>query len=159
VAEFWTLGGITRMDNISQSSARPMAVKLALILLAVFTGVAFVMNLIYTQWGNYVADISFGLFLIVYVIPLWFLFRGKNWARWFVAILTFIGVCYSPFLWIQDHQTMPAFWKVWFWLSDLSDIIVMILLFHSSSNRWFRGYQLPSNYSLEPTATAPSLKE
>jgi len=126
------------MDIVAHNGKRPIAVNFALILLAVNTGEAFIMSLIYTQWRNLSADISFGIFLILYVTPVWFVFRRKNWARWFVAILTFGGVCYSPFLWVRDHQTFSAFWTVWFWLSDLSDIIVVIALFCPSSNRWFQ---------------------
>ena len=96
------------------------------------------MSLIHAQWNNLSSDISFGSFVVLYIIPLWFFFRGKSWARWFVAILTFAGVCYSPFLWARDHQTFSAVETVWFWLSDLLDIITVIALFHPSSNRWFR---------------------
>jgi hypothetical protein len=122
---------------------RPATVKVALILLAIFAGEALAVSLICAQWGNLSSDISFGIFLVLNIIPLWFVFRRKNWARWFVAILTIAGVCYSPFLWVQEQQTFPAFWKVWFWLSVLSDIIVVILLFHPSSNRWFRAKPSP----------------
>jgi len=117
---------------------RPFPVKLALVFLAVNIGTALVMSVVYAQWGNLSADISFGIFLILYVIPLWFVFCRKNWARWFVAVLTFGGVCYSPFLWVRDHQTFSTLGAIWFWLGDLLDIIVLILLFHSTSNRWFQ---------------------
>jgi|SRR5208282_222557 hypothetical protein len=107
------------MDSIAHKDTRPVTVKFALILLALNTGDALVMSLIYAQWGNLSADISFVLFLILNILPLWFIFRRKNWARWFVAILTSGGVCYSPLLWVRDHQTFSAFYTVWFWLSDL----------------------------------------
>jgi hypothetical protein len=126
------------MDIIAHNGKRPIVVKFALILLAFNTGDALVMSVIYAQWDNLSADISFGGFLILYVIPLWFVFHRKNWARWFVAVLTFGGVCYSPFLWVRDHQTFSAFYTVWFWLSNLLDVITLILLFHPSSNRWFQ---------------------
>jgi hypothetical protein len=54
------------MDGIKQNSKRPFAVKLALILWGLDIGVVLVMNLIYTQWGNYVSDITFAGFLIIY---------------------------------------------------------------------------------------------
>jgi hypothetical protein len=133
------------MDITAHSTARPTTVKFALVFLALTTGVALVLSVIYAQWSNYAADISFGGFFILYVIPLWFIFHGKNWARWFVAVLIFGGICYSPFLWVRDHQTISIFWAVWFWLSDLLDVATLILLFHPSSNRWFRGQQMPPN--------------
>jgi hypothetical protein len=126
------------MNNIAHRGARPVAVKFAFILLALNTSLGFTMSLIYIPRGNLFLEVSSIGFLIIYVIPLWFLFLGKNWARWLVVILTFCGICHSFFFWVWHHQTFSVFETVWFWLVNLSDIITVIALFHPSSNRWFQ---------------------
>src|ERR1700728_597329 len=93
----------------------PISVKLVFIIFALTIGEPLVVSVIYNQWNNLFADISFGLFLILYVVPLWFIFIRKNWARWFVAILTaFNIVCMTPFVWIHFHQTFSSFGVIWF---------------------------------------------
>jgi len=131
------------MGNIEHRGARPVAVKLALILLAFDFAVVFMMNLIYAEWGNVFSDVSFAVLLIFNGLPLWFLFHGKNWARWFVAIVTVIEVGLSFWLWSRHHQTFSNMATVWFWLDSLLSIIIVIALFHASSNRWFCGHQTP----------------
>jgi hypothetical protein len=143
-----------KQESIAHSSRRPMAVKVALILQALTTGESVVMSAIYAQWSNLFLDISFGLFVIVYALPLWFVFHGKNWARWFVAVVTgFDTVFASSLVWFRYHQTFSTLGAVWFWLSYLLGIIAVIALFHPSSNRWFRGSKLAHNTTLEATAT------
>src|SRR5580700_11920599 len=133
------------MDTISHSSARPMTVKIALTYLALDCGVATVMGIYYGRWDVSFYYYMFGSGLILDFVPLWFAFRRKNWARWFVVIYTVWNVCDDPMWWNRYHQTYSTFQTVWFGLSDLLDIIAVILLFHPSSNRWFRGHQMPPN--------------
>ena len=97
----------------------------------------------------------FGFGLVLDYGSLWFVFRRKNWARWFVTIFTLPFVCYDPFLWHREHLTFSVFQSVWFWLSDLLDIIAVVLLFHPTSNRWFRAHKPPPNTAPPPTPTAP----
>jgi hypothetical protein len=138
------------MDITAYSSARPMAVKLALIILALDGGVAFVMDVINVQLSHYVLFGSWLIEDILFFVLLWCAFRGKNWARWFVAVWTvLLEVCISLFVWVRDHQTFSTFGAVWFWFGWLLDIIAVIALFHSSSNRWFREHKLPANQSPE----------
>ncbi len=115
-----------------------MAVKIALTYLAFDCGVATVMGIYYGRWDVSFYYYMFGFGLILDFVPLWFAFRRKNWARWFVVIYTGWNVCYSPLLWVRYHQTFSAFYTVWFWLSDLLEFIALIALFHPSSNRWFQ---------------------
>jgi len=143
------------MENIAQHNPRPMAVKVALIFLLLDSGAATISEIVYGPWDLYPFYYIFGFGLVLDYVPLWFVFRRKNWARWFVAIFTLANVCYDPFLWHRDHQTFSAFQSVWFWLSDLLDIVAVVLLFHPSSSRWFRAHKLPPNPGLEPPATAP----
>ena len=128
-----------------------MAVKLALIILALDCGVACLMTVINIQLSHYMI---FGSRLIEDVflfVLLWCAFRGSNWARWSVAIWTvLLEVCFSPLVWVRSHQMFSTLGAVWFWFGWLLDIIAVIALFYSSSNRWFRERKLPPNQSLEP---------
>jgi len=143
------------MENIAIQNSRPIAVKLALIYFLVDRGVGTISEMFYGPWDMHIYYSIFGVGLVLDFVPLWFVFRRKNWARWFVAIFTLGYCCYDPFLWRRYHQTFSAIQSVWFWLSWFLDIIAVALLFHPSSSRWFRAQKLPPNTALEPTATAP----
>jgi hypothetical protein len=144
-----------QMDITVHSTARPMAVKIAIILLALDCGAAIVMDVVNFQLSHYV---TFGGWLIediLFYVLVWCAFCGKNWARWFVAIWTvLLEICISPFAWVSFHRAYSTFGAVWFWLGWLLDIIAVIALFHPSSNRWFRGHRLPSDAVPEPTPTS-----
>jgi len=120
-----------------------MTVKIALTYLSLDCGVATVMGIYYGRWDVSFYYYMFGFGLVLDFVPLWFAFRRKNWARWFVVIYTVWNVCDDPIWWNRYHQTYSTLQIVWFGLSDLLYIIAVVLLFHPSSNRWFRGHKLP----------------
>jgi hypothetical protein len=125
------------MDIIEHGTARPTAVKLALIFLVLDAVAANIVGMFYGPWNMSMYYYIFGFGLVLDFVPLWFAFRRKNWARWFVAIYTVFCVCDAPFLWHRYHLTYSTFQTVWFWSSDILDIIAVIMLFYPSSNRWF----------------------
>lgn len=139
------------MDITANINARPMAVKFALIVLALDNGEDFVMTIVNFQLSYYV---MFGIWLledILFFVFLWCAFRGKNWARWLVAVWIVLGTCISPFSWVSFHQPSSILWTVWFWFGWMLDVIAVLALFHTSSNLWFRGNKmspkdLPINY-------------
>jgi hypothetical protein len=131
------------MDSTPYNNARPVAVKLALILLALDCGVALVIDAINIQSGQYGVFASWLIEDIVFFFLLWCVFCGKNWARWVVAVWIVLSeVCISPLAWVRYHQTFSTLEAVWFWFGWLLDIIGVIALFLPSSNRWFREYKL-----------------
>jgi hypothetical protein len=130
------------MDITPNSNTRPLAIKLAVMLLALVAGAATIEENFYSPWGTATSSFIFGFNLVLDFVPLWFVFRRKNWARWFLAIFTFAGIWCAPSLWARSHQTFSAFQSTWFWLSDLLNIIALVLLFLPSSNRWFHGRKL-----------------
>jgi len=87
------------MDIIAQINARPMAVKLALGILAFDQGVAFVMNVVDFQASHYVMFGSWLIEDIFLFVVLWCAFRGKNWARWLMVVWTVLfDICISLLL-------------------------------------------------------------
>jgi hypothetical protein len=150
------------MNNTPNNNPRPMAVKLALILLALDCGVALVIDVVNFQLSYRKPFIEatgmswamLGSWLmedILFFVLLWCVFRGKNWARWVVAVWIVLSeICISPLVWVRDHQMFSTLEAVWFWVSWLLDIIGVIALFHSSSNRWFREHKLQAKRTSEP---------
>jgi hypothetical protein len=71
----------------------------------------------------------FVLFLLVLLsIPLWFLYRQKNWARWYFLVL--IGFSLAIFF-TNAKVTLISAGIV------LMDVVAIVALFLPSSNRWF----------------------
>ena len=70
------------MDNIAHHNSRPMAVKLALIFLALDAIEATIGGIFYGPWDMRIYYYNFGFGLVLDFVPLWFAFRRKNWARW-----------------------------------------------------------------------------
>src|SRR5580704_11358801 len=128
-----------------RSNTLPTAVKLALIYFVANAIWVFVLNVVCFQWNHYIICGSFLVEDSISFLLLWCAFRAMNWARWFIAILTVFEVCFSPFVWVSYHQIYSFIGAVWFWLSDLLDILAVIALFHSSSNQWFRSHKLSLN--------------
>ena len=137
------------MDITTYSNTRPMSVKLALIWLATEGIVTTVSGIWYGPWGMSSYHYIFGFGLILDFAPLWFVFRRKNWARWFVIIYMVFNVCFDPLLGNRFHLTFSTLQKVWFGLSDILDITAVVLLFLPSSNRWFRDRKLPPELNAE----------
>jgi len=144
------------MDITAHNNARPMTVKFALILLALEGGVTLVMDVVNFQSSHYVLFGSWLMLDILFLVLLWCAFRGKNWARWFVAVWTLFEVCFSPLAWVCYLHTSSTLGAVWFWFDWLLDIIALFALFHTSSNLWFRAHKLPPNKSLQATAAGPA---
>lgn len=93
-----------------------------------------------TQWeltnrpllsmGNY----AMGTFLV------WLIFSGRNWARWFFAVL--IGLAVWGFLSSEQEMkrlyALPPLRFAWVYFQSLLSPVAVVLLFLPESNRWFR---------------------
>jgi hypothetical protein len=72
----------------------------------------------------------FVLFLLVILsIPLWFLYRRKNWARWYFLVL--VGLSLAAFC-ANENVTLISSAIV------LMDVVAVVALFLPASNQWFR---------------------
>ena len=126
-----------RMAIIVQSTKRPIAVKLALLLLVLDAVAGDLGGFFYGPWNRAVYYYMFGVGLVLDFVPLWLAFRRQNWARWFVALYTIFSVCDVPFFWHRHPQTYSVCQALWIISSDIVDLIALVLLFRPSSNRWF----------------------
>jgi len=88
------------METTLNKNSRPLGVDLALILLVINLGTAFAEQVIGVDWrgadwSNPLHYVKWGSQVLMTVVPLWFIFCGKNWARWFLVLAACVGLCIS----------------------------------------------------------------
>jgi len=126
------------MDTTRQSS-RPPAVNLAIVLLLVNVGASLVLSTLRANWNGPFVYVKFICELLMLAVPIWFIWRGKNWARWLLVAFAFGGFFLSfPGL-IEHFQARSGSWIVTYCWRNLIDVIAVVLLFHPCSGEWFRG--------------------
>jgi hypothetical protein len=137
---------LSHEDVRAHMAARPRAVKLAVGLLAFSSFLDFVrLTVNYHSYLSRHLDFCFSMvFTYCFVsLLLYFVFRGKNWARWVLVCMLFLG-SFSPFLSRQQFH-----WGFYFYM--LFDIVVVAALFQRSANEWFAKPKKASGQLL-PTA-------
>ncbi|HTJ78840.1 MAG TPA: hypothetical protein VL357_07560 [Rariglobus sp.] len=75
--------------------------------------------------------------LSIPVANAWFIYFGKNWARWVFIILFGGGLLMSPWM-IPRSMTSPEFSLTLYWLQAVIQLGAAILLLLPESNTWFR---------------------
>jgi hypothetical protein len=128
------------MDTTAHRISRPLAVNLAVVLLLVNVGASLVGSALRAVWNSPFVYIKFTCELLMLAFPLWFCWRGRNWARWLLVAFAFGGLCLSFPRLVRHLQAGPASWIVSYCWRNLIDLIALVVLFHPSSNRWFRGH-------------------
>ena len=127
------------MNTSAQRGQRPLAVNLALIILLVSFGVSLTSRLARDEWNDLLVFVKYGSELIMGWLPLWFVFRGKNWARWLLVAFAFAGFCsrLSLLIWLfHEHSVWSVVTYRW---HSLIEAVALVALFVPSSSRWFRG--------------------
>jgi hypothetical protein len=123
------------MKTATQQGPRPPLVNLALIISLVGFGVSLGPRFAHAALTNFSECVACAAELII-LLPLWFIFRGKSWARLVLLALTFLGFCFRLPQLIQQFEAHSLGWTVAY---ILGDAVVLVLLFLPSSNRWFQG--------------------
>src|SRR5882672_810479 len=109
------------MNTTTQRGSRPLAVNVALIILLVTFGVSLAPRLARANWSDFLVWVKYGSESIMLLIPLWFIFRGKNWARWFLVVVAFAGFCDRLPQLIRQFQEHSVWWVVNYRLLSLID--------------------------------------
>jgi len=125
------------MAIIINQNSRPITVKVAVIFLLVSIGVLFVKIAIGAHWDNPLTYVVVALIASVPLLFVWFIFRGKNWARWIFLILFAIGLLLSLPSIRQPHSTLNL---AFFWTQSVLQLVAAIALILRPSNEWFRGH-------------------
>jgi RsiW-degrading membrane proteinase PrsW (M82 family) len=133
-----TLGGIKRMNIATEQKRRPLVVTLALALFVANQLPNLVLDAIRGNWHSIYFYIIFVVLLVVLFVPVWLIFRGNNWPRWFLAALFLVGFCADLVSFINSHSSHSASWLALRFLKPFVDLVALIALFLPSSNRWFR---------------------
>jgi hypothetical protein len=131
--------------GLKQPSARPFTVTLGVALLTANFLIAFASCLVSgirealpfpppgtnILWALFLLwPFFFVLFLLVLLsIPLWFLYRRKNWARWYFLVLI---VLLLALFFTYANMTLVSDGII------LMDVVAIVALFLPASNQWFR---------------------
>ena len=127
------------MDSALHQSSRPKAVLVALHLLALGTTIGFA-SAIAGAHSSEIRPIAYLLLSPIIAIPyvvIWFVFRGKNWARWLFLIGFGLALC-SLAASFQELLTLPTLDIVVYSARMLAGFIAAVILVEPSSVKWFR---------------------
>jgi len=123
----------------SHLAARPAAVKLAVGLLA-FSSVMEVIRQLVAYHPQPSRDLHF-IFSAVWatavsLLILYFVFQGKNWARWLTLCMIILGT-----IWPFPSRYLLHFA---FYIQVLIDCIAVVALFQRASSDWFKKAKNPA---------------
>jgi hypothetical protein len=128
------------MSTTIHNAFRPLSVNFAIIVLLVVPGSSLVRFAVRADWGNPLVCIQFACQSAMLWIPLWFIFRGSNWARWIMLTWVLGGLCVG---WprLAENFRVASGWSIvtYYWRS-LAEVAALVALFFHSSNKWFRGH-------------------
>jgi hypothetical protein len=127
------------MNTTMQRGSRPLAVNVALVLLLLSFGESLTPRLVRAEWSNVLVCIKYGSMLAMLFVPLWFIFRGKNWARWLLVAFALAGFCFSLPFRIRLFQDGPVSSVVVYCVRNIIIWVALGALFLPSSSQWFRG--------------------
>jgi hypothetical protein len=127
-------GGI---DSARIPKRRPVAIWVALSVLFVAFGMSIVPRAMRADWNKPLVWVYFATEILMLAVPLVFVFLGREWARWLLAVYALGGLCLAVPLII--HHQHAASWLFTFGLENVVVLAALIGLFLPSSTKWFRG--------------------
>ena len=119
------------MDKLEHQEPRPLLVTLALAAFVANQVPNFVLGGLRGNWHSLYFYIRFAALMATVFVPAWFVFRGRNWARWLLVSIFFVGFCVSLHSFITSYPPLDI-------LKASIDIVTLAALFLPPSNRWFR---------------------
>lgn len=131
------LGGIALMNATSQTS-RPRVVTLAVVFLAVVFAAGLARKILEAQSYDLRFYVGFVVTFLLEAVTGWFIFRGKNWARWVLIGVFVLGVAFTFPEFIQQVQHYSVLQSGRYLIGVIGDLIILFALFHPSASRWFR---------------------
>jgi hypothetical protein len=126
------------MNVATQPGSRPLAVNLALAIFLCGAGLAIIPPVLYGNWNGPLVYVKFGSEFVMLLVPLWFIFRGRNWARWLLVASAFGGFCVSLPQLTRHLEAHSVSWVVTYSWRNLIVVVALVALFLPKSNQWFR---------------------
>ena len=150
------LGGITLMNTTSQNS-RPRVVTLAVVFLAVVFAGGLALKILGAQSFDLRFYVEFVVTFLLEAVTGWFIFRGKNWARWVLIAMFVLGVAFTFPEFIQRAQHYSALRVGRYIIGVIADLIILFALFQPSASRWYlEEIHMPPNHALQRTRPSRS---
>ena len=113
-------------------------INLALIIMLVSFATSFGVLIARANLNDLSECVAYGMELILLFL-LWFIFRGRDWARWVLVALFFLGFTFRLPQLIQQFHEHSVGWVLAYRWHSLVEAVALAVLFLPSSNRWFRG--------------------
>jgi hypothetical protein len=126
------------MDAAEQLDSRPLAVNLALLVFLANSAASILPPVLYGHWDSPLVYVKFGSEFIMMLFPLWFIFCGRNWARWLLVAVAFGGFCVSLPQLIRHFEAHSISWIATYCWRNMITVGALIALFLPTSSRWFR---------------------
>lgn len=121
---------------MNRQNSPPFLVKLVVVYLAVSFGWGVVREIPHAEWQSVHFCIKFTVTLLIELIVTWFIFRGKNWARWALLVLFVVGLATPPGL-IQHIRQESGPQITVHLLLLAANLGTFFILFLHSSSQWF----------------------
>ena len=98
------------MDITMHQQRRPLVVTVGLALFVANQAPNLVLDAIRGNRNSLYFYIIFAVLLAVLFVPVWFILRGHNWARWLLAAIFFVGFCAHLLSFLNSHSSHSASW-------------------------------------------------
>ena len=125
------------MDSTAHRRSRPRTVTLAVILLALGMTIRFVHIFAGAHVDQPAACIVLALIVSLPYLVIWFISRGKNWARWIFLVVFGLALC-SLTASVQRLLAQPVLDIAVYSVQVLLCFIAAAALLSHSSAEWFR---------------------
>jgi hypothetical protein len=127
------------MNAATHRGSHPFAVQIALLLLLAIISTSLVRGALSADWNSPFIYIKYVIELIMLGVPMWFVFRRKNWARWLLVAYGVGGICLSLPQVIQHFHANTTSWLVTYALLNVVVVSALVALFLPSASQWFWG--------------------
>jgi hypothetical protein len=127
------------MDTDIYQRRRPLVVTLGLAVFVANQVPNLVADALHGNWHSPYFYIIFVLLLAVVFVPVWFVLRGNNLARWLLVAIFFAGFGAHLLSFINSRSSHSVSAVTLDFVKSLVDFVALSALFLPSSNRWFLG--------------------
>ncbi len=127
------------MERTLHQNSRPPAVTFAVILLAVSLAIGWAIIVAAgVNWANPMSYVVLAVMVGVPALLIWFIFQGKNWARWFFLAQLALSLLLSPCC-FRRLETYSDLYVISFCLLLVLELAAAVALCLPRTRQWFGG--------------------